>query len=99
MREAAGTDSSCPVDQRDVERNLREGVRRPPPRMTMRDLSTDVIWPMPDGSVGQPCDRVQDSAENNVPEQRCHRFLGTSKEQSDTEDRHGDQAGQEPDRD
>jgi len=29
MREAAGTDSSCPVDQRDVECNLREGARRP----------------------------------------------------------------------
>jgi len=29
MREAAGTDSSCPVDQRDVERNLRKGARPP----------------------------------------------------------------------
>jgi hypothetical protein len=50
-----------------------------------------------DGSVGQPCDHAQDSAESNVAEERCHRFLGPSEEQSNTKDRHGDQARQEPD--
>ena len=48
VREAAGTGSSCPIDQSDVARNLQEGARRSiiPEAAAENDdacLSTDVI--------------------------------------------------------
>src|SRR5215470_3649020 len=44
----------------------------------------------------QSRDHPQDGAENEMPHQRCHSFLWAAEKQPNAQDRHGDEANEQP---